>query len=224
MCHKNNAIVIGIYIIQSCNYNYTCTYLRGVQMSSCNWQIMKRNRFSLVLRFLHLNDSTQYIRKGEPGHDPLFKLRPFIEPLFRCFQASYTLSKEICVDESIIGYKGRQNFIQYMPKKPTKWGMKAYILADSQTGYLYNWYLYSGECIIHLCFLFVFTFFSAYHWYGSESHTLTYMHVPPYTRRVGRPQKNTYVHVNTYEAHNHVYMYITFYNKCIHNTYTLNLH
>ena len=113
---------------------------------------MKRNRFSLVLRFLHLNDSTQYIRKGEPGHDPLFKLRPFIEPLFRCFQDSYTLSKEICVDESIIGYKGRLHFIQYMPKKPTKWGMKAYILADSQTGYLYNWYLYAGEYIIHVYF------------------------------------------------------------------------
>ena len=120
--------------------------------TSCNWQIMKRNRFSLVLRFLHLNDSTQYMRKGEPGHDPLFKLRPFIEPLFERFQTSYTLSREICVDESIIGYKGRLSFIQYMPKKPTKWGMKAYILADSQTGYLQNWYLYTGEYIIHLYF------------------------------------------------------------------------
>ena len=101
-----------------------------------------------MLRFLHLNDSSRYIRKGEPGHDPLFKLRPFIEPLFQRFQASYTLSKEICVDESIISYKGRLSFIQYMPKKPTKWGIKAYILADSQTGYLHNWYLYTGEYII----------------------------------------------------------------------------
>ena len=27
-------------------------------------------------------------------------------------------------------------FIQYMPKKPTKWGLKAYELADSTTGYM----------------------------------------------------------------------------------------
>ena len=141
--HVKIAIVIGMYM-----YNHAIIYMYIPQRStSCNWQIMKRNRFSLVLRFLHLKDSSQYIRKGEPGHDPLFKLRPFIEPLFQRFQASYTLSKEICVDESIIGYKGRVNFIQYMPKKPTKWGMKGYILADSQTGYLYNWYLYAGEYI-----------------------------------------------------------------------------
>ena len=109
-----------------------------------HFQIMKRDRFSLLLRFLHLNDSSQYKKKGEPGHDPLFKLRPFIEPLFTNFQSCYTLSKEVCIDESMIAFKGRLSFLQYMPKKPTKWGLKAYVLADSKTGYLYNWYLYTG--------------------------------------------------------------------------------
>lgn len=124
-------------------------YLCGVKLLLSHIsQIMKRNCFSLLLRFLHLNDSTQYVRKGEPGYDPLFKLRPFIERLFRAFQTNYTLSREVCVDESMIGFKGRLSFIQYMPKKPTKWGMKAYILADSKTGYLYNWYLYTGECLL----------------------------------------------------------------------------
>ena len=107
---------------------------------------MKRDRFSLILRFLHLNDSTLYRRKGEPGHDPLYKMRPFIEPLFENFRSCYTLSKEISVDESMIAFKGRLSFIQYMPKKPTKWGMKAFVLADSKTGYLYNWHLYTGGC------------------------------------------------------------------------------
>ena len=81
---------------------------------------MKRDRFSLLLRFLHLNDSSKYKKKGEPGHDPLFKLRPFIAPLFCNFQRCYTLSKEICIDESMIAFKGRLSFLQYMPKKPTK--------------------------------------------------------------------------------------------------------
>ena len=106
-------------------------------------QIMKRDRFTLILRFLHLNDSTQYRKKGEPGHNALFKLRPFIEPLFSNFQSHYTLSKEVCIDESMISFKGRLSFIQYVPKKPTKWGMKAFVLADSKTGYLYNWHLYT---------------------------------------------------------------------------------
>ena len=108
---------------------------------------MKRDRFTLILRFLHLNDNRNYKKRGEPGHDPLFKLRPFLVPLIAHFQQCYTLAKEICVDETMIGFKGRLTFIQYMPKKPTKWGLKAYVLADSTTGYMYNWILYTGKLI-----------------------------------------------------------------------------
>ena len=108
-------------------------------------QIMKRDRFTLVLCLLHLNDSTQYKRKGEPGHDPLFKLRPILDPLICHFQMSCILSKEVSIDESMIGFKGRLGFIQYMPKKPTKWGLKAFVLVDAHTGYMYNWHLYTGK-------------------------------------------------------------------------------
>ena len=33
-----------------------------------------------------------------------------------------------------------------MPKKPTKWEMKAYVLSDAHAGYIYNWYLYTDKC------------------------------------------------------------------------------
>ena len=106
---------------------------------------MKRDRFSLILRFIHLNDNRHYKKKGEPGHDPLYKLRPFLTPLIANFQSAYILHREVSVDEMMIGFKGRLGFIQYMPKKPTKWGMKAYVLSDAHTGYIYNWYLYTGK-------------------------------------------------------------------------------
>jgi len=60
--------------------------------------IMSRDRFSL-LRFLHLNDSTKYIPKGEPGYDPLYKLRPFVDPLIANFKAAFTLGRELSADE-----------------------------------------------------------------------------------------------------------------------------
>ena len=109
--------------------------------------IMKRDRFSLILRFLHLNDSANYIAKGQPGHDPLYKLRPFMDPLLENFKAAYNLGREIAIDESMIGFKGRLHFIQYMPKKPTKWGMKAFVLADSSSGYTHTWRLYTGNIL-----------------------------------------------------------------------------
>ena len=58
------------------------------------------------------------------------------------------------IDESMIGFKGRLSFLQYMPKKPTKWGMKAYVLADSKTGYTYSWRLYTGKMLVLLLLLF----------------------------------------------------------------------
>ena len=109
----------------------------------------------MMLKFLHINDNSMYKKKGEPGHDPLYKIRPFLEPLIANFQAEYTLHKEISVDETMISYKGRLGFIQYMPKKPKKWGMKAFVLSDSQSGYVYNWYLYTGKwcsCTVSVCY------------------------------------------------------------------------
>jgi hypothetical protein len=97
--------------------------------------VLKRDRFSLILKFLHLNDNSSYIPKGQPGHDPLYKLRPLLDPLIANFQASYTLHRELSIDEAMVGFKGRLFFIQDLPKKPTKWGMKAYVLADSCMGY-----------------------------------------------------------------------------------------
>ena len=60
----------------------------------------------------------------------------------------------------MISFDGRLYFIQYMPMKPTKWGMKAYVLADARTGYMYNWYLYTGECTYKLMLTSIFVSFT----------------------------------------------------------------
>ena len=96
------------------------------------------------MKFLHLADNEAYIPKGQPGYDALFKLQPFLQPLIANFQAAYTPNREMSVDEAMIGFNGMLSFMQYLPNKPTKWGMKAYVLADSRTGYVYNWKLSTG--------------------------------------------------------------------------------
>src|ERR1044072_2542433 len=42
----------------------------------------------------------------------------------------------IAIDESTIGFKGRVSFKTYNPQKPTKWGLRVYVLADSSTSYI----------------------------------------------------------------------------------------
>ena len=47
-------------------------------------------------------------------------------------------NREICLGESMIAFKGRTGAMVYQPKKPHKWGMQAWFLADSRTVYCYN--------------------------------------------------------------------------------------
>ena len=82
-------------------------------------------------------------RRDEQGYDPLYKIRPFMESLLESFKSCYKLHKEVLVDESMIGFKGRLWFIQNMPNKPTKWEMKAFVLADSISAYTNSWQLYA---------------------------------------------------------------------------------
>ena len=48
------------------------------------------------------------------------------------------------MDETIVGFSGRFSAKQYMPKKPEKWGIKAFTMADSTNGYMLNILVYTG--------------------------------------------------------------------------------
>jgi len=52
------------------------------------------------------------------------------------FTQAYIPGCELGVDEAMIGFKGRLFLKHYLPGKPTKWGNKAWGLADSANGYL----------------------------------------------------------------------------------------
>ena len=107
--------------------------------------VMSSRRFELILKFIHLNDSESQPSRGEPAYDKLYKVRPFLDILLENFQTNYQPHQQLSVDESMITYKGRLSFIQYMPKKPHKWGLKAWVLADSTNGYCWDWKLYTGR-------------------------------------------------------------------------------
>ena len=106
---------------------------------------MSSRRFELITRFLHLNDSASQPQRGEPSFDKLYKVCPFMTLVLQNFKDNYIPNQQLSIDESMISYKGRLSFIQYLPKKPHKWGMKAWVLADSLNGYSWGWKLYTGK-------------------------------------------------------------------------------
>ena len=56
----------------------------------------------------------------------------------------YIPKKNVSIDEGIMAFKGKLNFKVYQPDKPDKYEIKLYILAESDTGYVYNFELYYG--------------------------------------------------------------------------------
>jgi len=78
-------------------------------------QVMKRDRFQLILKFFHFNDN-DLIDPVNP--DRLHKVRPLIEMLRDRFRKVYTPGMELSVDESLVLYKGRLKFCGQCPTEP----------------------------------------------------------------------------------------------------------
>lgn len=53
--------------------------------------------------------------------------------------------KELSLVEMTIAFKGRSIIKQYNPKKPDKWGYKAFVLPEAKSGYMMDWSLYVGK-------------------------------------------------------------------------------
>jgi hypothetical protein len=57
----------------------------------------------------------------------------------------YNPHQNTSVDEAMIAFRGRLGFRQYLPAKPTKYGIKVKIRADSENGYCNEFEIYTGK-------------------------------------------------------------------------------
>ena len=94
-----------------------------------------------IFRYLHLQDNQAAVNRD----DKMWKMRWFLDCLLAQFQALYEVDGNVSVDESMIKFKGRLSFRQYLPMKPTKWGIKVWVMAESATGYVTNFQVYAGR-------------------------------------------------------------------------------
>eukprot|EP00745_Piridium_sociabile_P039652 TRINITY_DN74564_c0_g1_i2.p1 TRINITY_DN74564_c0_g1~~TRINITY_DN74564_c0_g1_i2.p1 ORF type:complete len:596 (+),score=111.91 TRINITY_DN74564_c0_g1_i2:65-1852(+) len=107
--------------------------------------VMTKSRFEQLARYFHLADSTQAVPRGQDGYDPLYKVRPLISLTQDSFAMQFLPGQNLTVDEAMIKFKGRCGFLQYLPAKPTKWGMKVWALCDADSFYMLNYSVYTGK-------------------------------------------------------------------------------
>ena len=100
-------------------------------------KVMPRDRFNQIWRYLHFCDES---KSGEEQDDPtkpkdkLFKIRPLLASLLPKYETVYVPEQIISIDESMIPFKGRIGFRQYIKSKRTRFGIKVWVLAESSSG------------------------------------------------------------------------------------------
>uniref|UniRef100_A0A8C5R0Q0 PiggyBac transposable element-derived protein domain-containing protein n=1 Tax=Leptobrachium leishanense TaxID=445787 RepID=A0A8C5R0Q0_9ANUR len=108
-------------------------------------QSMSRRRYENILHFMHFSDNSLCPPREHPQFDRLYKIRPLITHFAARFAEAYTPGRNICVDESLMKYKGRLGFKQYIPSKRSRYGVKVYKLCDSESGYTQAFRVYEGK-------------------------------------------------------------------------------
>ena len=97
--------------------------------------------FLRILSCLHLVDNST----RTPTSPRLFKLGTCYQAIVNRLKAVYTPLQNISIDETLSHWRGRVSFRQYIPSKRTRYGIKAHVLAESGTGYVYDHRIYIGE-------------------------------------------------------------------------------
>ena len=101
-------------------------------------QTMIKNTFEEISQFFHLNNSSEEPARGKENFDRLYRCRPALTSMLRNAQHCYSPKKNISIDEGMIAFKGRLSFRQYLPAKPTKYGIKVWMPANASNGYVKN--------------------------------------------------------------------------------------
>ncbi|XP_067121313.1 piggyBac transposable element-derived protein 4-like [Centruroides vittatus] len=109
-------------------------------------QVMRRDRFLLLLSFIHFTIDSDQSRKEKDYH--FLQILPLLNHLKEKWQEIYRPERDISIDESLLMWKGSLTWRTHMPRKRTRMGVKSYLLCESSTGYVYDMLIYTGESTI----------------------------------------------------------------------------
>lgn len=115
--------------------------------------VMARDHFRALLWNIHPSDPEEDEKndekKGTSGYGKLFRIKPLINDIISACQAYYHPRRELAVDERMVATKAKTGMTQFMKEKPTRWGIKLFVLADSSNGYTVNFNIYTGKTHTH---------------------------------------------------------------------------
>lgn len=101
---------------------------------------MPRDRFLLLLSFLHFADN-----ETPDADDRIWKVREIFSMLLSRYRKYFYPFQKLVIDESLMLFKGRLVFKQYIPSKRHRFGIKLFILCDCESGIIIDMIVYTGK-------------------------------------------------------------------------------
>ena len=109
----------------------------GLWTSNLITSTMSCNRFQIISAYLHVGDPS--------SSDKISRIREISLLIQQKSMELYKPRKSFSIDESMIGFNCKHSMKQYLPRKPTRWGFKAFLLSESKTGYCLKHKFFEGK-------------------------------------------------------------------------------
>ena len=127
------ALTLNMGIVK--NHLYTTT---GVQKEIFKTPffsaVMSRDRYFQIMRYLHFVDNQEEVKdKNSPNYDKLFKVRKLLDLLLPRFLEVYNPERNLSIDETLITFKGKIYFRQFICIKPGRFGINCFTLAETSS-------------------------------------------------------------------------------------------
>jgi len=106
--------------------------------------VMARDRFMLILKFLHFTDNSAQGNSANLNGDRLRKIKEITQLIRNRCRSVYTPGRDLCVDESLLLFKGRLAFKQFIKTKRARFGIKMFDLC-TKDGILLDVIVYTGD-------------------------------------------------------------------------------
>ena len=90
------------------------------------------------------SEPEQFHDNEEIVNHPLMKVMSVIGHVRSKFLAGFTPGKNPCIDESLLLWKGRLRFKQYIPLKRNHFVIKLYMIVECETGFVLGFVDYTG--------------------------------------------------------------------------------